>query len=246
MPLPRLQTIKRKPSRVLYDISWKIDVKKSELGSYPESAENSNFDNTIRLLEGVGQQLAELHGILRPLIYSHWADCVARFNRLERDNLVRFLFGDTRLATVRLRTHLWKFQNGKCFYCNRSIETAESAEIDHFIPWSYYPDDNLANLVAAHKDCNSFKSNHLASEHHLEKWLYRLDEPKIEDSRLRSIASETQWDISPRRSLNIASWPYRQLPYNSLVWEKGGNMKVADPDLIAKLFDDANRRFNQY
>jgi hypothetical protein len=34
--------------------------------------------------------------------------------------------------------------------------------VDHFVPWSRYPDDTLDNVVVADNRCNGFKSSSLA------------------------------------------------------------------------------------
>lgn len=50
-----------------------------------------------------------------------------------------------------------------CFICGKKI-VGETLSIDHIIPWSFLYDDNIWNLVYAHKGCNSSKSNLLPDE----------------------------------------------------------------------------------
>jgi 5-methylcytosine-specific restriction endonuclease McrA len=39
--------------------------------------------------------------------------------------------------------------------------------VDHFIPWSRYPNDAIENLVVAHERCNGRKSDFLAASDHV-------------------------------------------------------------------------------
>jgi len=56
---------------------------------------------------------------------------------------------------------LWERQGGECFYCASTItyfrKRATSLEVDHKMPISRGGDDDVANLVAACKPCNSLK-----------------------------------------------------------------------------------------
>ena len=62
-------------------------------------------------------------------------------------------------------------QDGTCFYCGGLLKT--SAEVDHFIPWSRYPQDTAHNFVLAHRGCNNDKRDLLAGSRHLEHWVHR-------------------------------------------------------------------------
>ena len=55
-------------------------------------------------------------------------------------------------------------------YCRHRVS---AGHIDHFVPWSRYPRDLAHNLVLADRLCNAKKSETLASESHLERWLQR-------------------------------------------------------------------------
>ena len=55
-----------------------------------------------------------------------------------------------------------------CFICGNKI-CDEELSIDHVIPWSYLYSDDLWNLVYAHKNCNSSKSNIIPSENDIKK-----------------------------------------------------------------------------
>ena len=50
----------------------------------------------------------------------------------------------------------------RCFYCEGlGCQTRRHAQVDHFVPWSRYPDDGLDNFVAADKRCVADKSSSL-------------------------------------------------------------------------------------
>ena len=89
---------------------------------------------------------------------------VARMNRLPEAELERFLFGWERIPLDPVRRPLRELQENRCFYCDGRM--AGAADVDHFIPWSRYPDDTLDNLVAAHPRCNNSKRDFLAAVDH--------------------------------------------------------------------------------
>src|SRR5213592_5079376 len=49
------------------------------------------------------------------------------------------------------------------FISSRGFRASAKPDVDHFIPWSRYPDDGLENLVVAHARCNAQKSDFLAA-----------------------------------------------------------------------------------
>ena len=70
-------------------------------------------------------------------------------NRLDEYQLERFLFGAERVPLERVRGPIIKLQEGRCFYCAERLASraGQTPDVDHFIPWSRYPDDGLENLV---------------------------------------------------------------------------------------------------
>jgi hypothetical protein len=128
----------------------------------------------ITLRPGVAFCLRSFRGLVTDLVQSAWVRFIRRRNpQLEpgpRD-LHAFLFGSSRTSTAEIRKELLELQQGRCFYCGRS---AGSGEVDHFVPWSLYPNDRRPNLVLADSVCNANKSDMLAAEPHLERWVERL------------------------------------------------------------------------
>lgn len=152
-PIPRLQTMGREKVPFLYD---------------------RGPSGHVTLKPGVAFCLRSFRGLITELVQAAWLRFVRRCNpSLERGpkDLSSFLFGSSRGSSAEVRAQLMEVQNGRCFYCGRS---AGSGEVDHFVPWSRYPNDLLPNLVLTDTTCNTNKSDMLAAERHLERWVERL------------------------------------------------------------------------
>ena len=211
MPLPRLQIMGQSRRSFIFEIYWDQQVEQSEVTRY-QSGQASSFDNRVLLRPGVGDYFLQLNGLLRPLIQRRWAAMVAQLNRLEESQLEMFLFGADRTRTARVRAGLWDIQRRRCFYCDAMIPEPMRGQVDHFVPWSRYPDDTLDNFVVADKNCNGFKSSSLAAADHLTRWTRRFAETSSEYARLADLALGTTWDRQPDRSLNVARAIYLRLP----------------------------------
>lgn len=208
-PVQLLQKVGSDTTRFLYDYSWKETISRTEV-------KRGVYDNRIFLKPGVAPALLRLGGLLRPLIQSQWARMVADMNSLAESKLEQFLFGSERAALTPLMGPLIELQHGRCFYCKETFTRANGRrpEVDHFVPWSRYRDDNLANLVAAHQACNAGKRDHFAATPHLIAWRHRLLAP--ED--LQAIAHDQAWDCTPQRSDSIARALYLALPESTPLW----------------------------
>jgi len=106
-------------------------------------------------------------------------------------------------------------------------------EIDHFIPWSRYPDNGLDNLVVSDPDCNRAKRDHLASGDHVEQWL-RRSEQRAQD--FRAIAGRLRWEHQPERSTGVARSIYLRLPDTARLWHSGEEFVAADSSQLERLF----------
>jgi 5-methylcytosine-specific restriction endonuclease McrA len=225
MPLPRLQVIGSGESRFLYEITWDLSVLASSVRAY-QRGQASDFDNQIRLKAGVGEYLVQLNGLLRPLLYREWAEQVARMNQLEAYRLEEFLFGSLRVSTEPVRAPLLELQDGRCFYCDGRI--GRQAAVDHFIPWARYPDNNLANLVAAHTTCNGRKRDFLAATEHVERWGRRLERTGSRRSQLETVAGNVAWPWRPESSLSVGRGIYLRLPDDASLWVSGERFEAPD------------------
>lgn len=224
MPLPRLQYFGKQEHRFVYDISWSmtnlVDLK--QVTAYQRN-QPSSFDNRIHLLPNVADYLVNLNGLLRPMIHRAWAMQVAKMNQLEESKLQHFLFGHERSAIHRFADPLQELQNNRCFYCEKTFkgQAKLKPEVDHFIPWTRYPNDGLANFVLAHFDCNNSKSDHFASTELLDKWRERnSDDAALK--QLAEIAEKHRWELLDESSVNIANVLYSRLQVGTELWHQKG------------------------
>ncbi|MCU1344289.1 MAG: hypothetical protein JWL70_555, partial [Acidimicrobiia bacterium] len=132
-------------------------------------------------------------------------------------------------------------QHGRCFYCNGRI--SGQAEVDHFLPWSHHPDNNLDNLVAAHGSCNNSKSASLASVDHLSRWAERFKPESPVGAKLTQIALLTPWPRRPARTLSTARGSYLFLPPTVRLWTSRHDApEQVNPLKIAAIFDGVTGR----
>ncbi|MGE0621463.1 MAG: HNH endonuclease [Pseudomonadales bacterium] len=224
MPLPRLQRVGKILDPFIYQIGWDEQVDLAEVRAYQRGAA-SGFDPTIRFAPDVPGYLVRLNALLRPLIQRQWAAEVASINGLGQASLEEFLFGVNRVPTLKLRDGLLDLGDGRCFYCDGRIGTSDSRkpEVDHFIPWSRFPNNDVENLVIAHSMCNRHKRNFVVSNDHLDHWVNRLNRQAAD---LVELASTQSWPSDLSRSGGIASAVYTGLPDGFYAWV---NSEVFEP-----------------
>ncbi len=236
MPLPRVQIVGNREDRFIYEISWTRDWLLANQQAFHKEVsanqrgERSEFDNAIRLMPDAAHALLALNTLLRPLIYNHWTAKVAQINRLEESQLARFLFDPEREPTAAVRSGLIDIQNGRCFFCDRSIGAA--VEIDHFIPWARYRDNRLDNLVPAHAKCNRAKLDFLASDEHIEHWRERNENPL-----LGLLATEQSWDRSRDETEGVARAVYLMLPDGTPLWLEGDRFKESRQGVLRRVLE---------
>jgi HNH endonuclease len=163
---------------------------------------------TIQLLPGVSFCLRRFHPIITELVHSQWTGMVRNLNQAilgEDHDLQAFLFGADRAALQGLKEPLIDLQGGKCFYCAAGVER-ESGHIDHFIPWSRFQVDTIHNFVLAHDRCNQSKSDHLAANHFLEKWIKR--NRSQDGTTLVHAGQQSGFHSNLPLTFNIAKWAY--------------------------------------
>jgi hypothetical protein len=228
MPIPRLQVLGRKEDRFLYEYHWTQGIRQSTVSRYQRGAA-SDFDNRLLWLPGVAENLVRLNGVLRPLLRREWAVMVAGMNRLPEADLERFLFGAGRSALAVVRNPLRDLQNDRCFYCHERL--GSRAEVDHFVPWSRYPDDGLDNLVASDERCNGSKRDFLAAGEHVERWVERT---RALDRQLHVIARQSRWHRDPQRTLSVARAIYLRLPEGARLWLRGPEFAPYERERIGR------------
>ena len=161
-----------------------------------------------------------------------WAAMVAQLNRLAESQLEMFVFGTDRTRTAKIRVGLWEIQGCRCFYCGGRIMEPVRGQVDHFVPWSRYPDDTLDNFVVADNGCNGFKSNSLAAADHLTRWTRRFMEGSSEYAQLADLAKGAAWDRQAGRNLNVARAIYPRLPDDARLWLRGKESVPPDSTMI--------------
>jgi hypothetical protein len=226
MPLPKLQRIGRESHEFFYRIAWDDGITKSQFNS-------PSFDNAIRFIGGNGDHLVRLAGLLRPLVQREWADRVIRLNHevVGEPELDEFLFGAERRTLEPVRAGLREVQDNLCFFC--STRMTAKVEVDHFIPWSRYPDNGIENLVVAHAKCNNAKRNHLAAADHVAHWVERAGARQAE---LAEVAAQQSWVRHPARTVSVARSIYLRLPDDALLWDLENRFVPLDRDRVTASF----------
>jgi hypothetical protein len=162
---------------------------------------------------------------------------VARMNRLEEARLEAFLFGTVRIGLERVRPGLQELQHDRCFYCDGALARSPrlAPHVDHFIPWSRYPNDAIENLVVAHERCNGQKRDFLAAADHVARWMERL----AGDAQLREVAEHAGWEHDADRSLGVARGIYLRLPGDMPLWLRGSEFAADDVRRVRALLGRA-------
>lgn len=188
MPLWKLQTIGERTIEFMYS--------------------NNRGADHIVLKPGVAGCFRAFHGLIIELVRGAWIRYIRRHNDEVRQSLelYGFLFGSERANLDGYRMVLEYLEGKRCFYCSGSIRG--DPHVDHFIPWSRYPNDLGHNLVLAHGKCNSRKSDYLAAEEHLENWIGRNMERGLE---LEEAFRKTGLDSDRDASVRVARWAYEEL-----------------------------------
>jgi hypothetical protein len=205
-PLPKLQRVGGREEQFLYRLGWE----QPDGGALP----GRSFDNRVLFVERAEEHLFALKDVLRPLIQQHWMVMVQAINRLPEAELGEFLFGSDRRSLVRLHRPLLELQEGRCFYCERALVEARCA-VDHFLPWSRYPDDGLDNLVLAHADCNGKKKHYPADMNFGRQWEARS---RGRSDDLDQIADDSRWPRDRGRTFGVVASHYQGFPQGVHLW----------------------------
>ena len=164
--------------------------------------------------------LRQFSEIIEELCQKRWIDHIRKnstnasiLNKLP--NLEEFMFEPSRNQLNAVANVLVELQDCKCFYCNKPMKKGSYA-VDHFIPWSMYPSDTGHNFVLADSNCNSKKSNFLASDDFLHKWQERNE---AQDLIIVDRISVLGFLTDKERSHKVAEWAYAQGKENNyLMW----------------------------
>jgi 5-methylcytosine-specific restriction endonuclease McrA len=218
-PLPRLQRVAGGEERFIYEIGWGEGVSRRAFLASKRGVGEA-FDNRILFVAGAAEALAALAPVVRPLVQQQWTAMVQRINDLPAADHEEFLFGATRVGLGALHRPLRLLQGGRCFYCGGGL--AGSAQVDHFLPWSRYPDDGLDNLVLAHERCNRDKLHFLADLTFGRRWEERSRERSAD---LDEIVIEQRWTRDRARTFGVVASVYSGLPEGVRLWSGDGRFK---------------------
>lgn len=190
----------------------------------------------IVLKRGVAWCLQEFYDLLQSQVRAGWVEQVRSISRNAsliggHKDLEEFLFGQQRMALVRIRERLVDLEGPTCFYCEKTI--SHVIEVDHFVPWSRYPHDRGHNFVLAHAACNHSKRDTLASRDHLARWLARIDDKAVPISD--ALSDVLVCDAGSSRK--VAQWAYLHEIHAAGVFWAG----VAGRSPVYQPLDDAMR-----
>lgn len=215
MPLWKLQTVGGSQLEFLYD--------------------NVGKGSSVTLKPGVSHCLRKFHALVTDLVRAAWTRYVRRQNLNvlnDAADLQEFLFGSDRNSLAKVRPILLEAQEGRCFYCGRTVKP-ENVDVDHFVPWSLYPVDLGHNFVIAHKTCNNSKSDRLAAADHLAHW------QEFQDDHGNLLAdsfndSDVLHDLA--KSRQITRWAYAStLQVGGLTWRKKDDLVPLPEDLMNRM-----------
>lgn len=173
----------------------------------------------IRLLPGVAFCLRRFYPLIQQLTRTEWVAHIKANLRNQSilgdvDDLEDFLFSTSRQSLDAIGASLRKLDGHQCFYCGGRLD---SADVDHFVPFSMYPRDLAHNFVLAHPKCNRSKSDALAAYVHLERWLERLDTHR-ED--IAQIGRDVGIPSAPEVTGNVGLWAYEgAVAADAKAWE---------------------------
>lgn len=208
MPLWKLQTVGREKLDFLY--------------------ENVGTGDQIILQPGVAYCFRVFYDLILDLVRGAWLRFVRSRNLGVLGSTVdlsAFLFGTERSSLAVYQPILMEVQRGECFYCGGRLQAGVA--VDHFVPWSRYPIDLGHNFVLAHGSCNSSKADHLAAEHHLERWLSRN---RTFETELHTAFSAAGILHDAHASRAVAHWAYGTAArLGSLVWLNRSSLEKLSP-----------------
>jgi hypothetical protein len=187
---------------------WRLQVlaKQPECFLYP----HQNNGKFIKLNPGIAYSFRRFYDLVVYLAKNAWLQKIQSIKDNQKllgaqSQLHEFLFGVDRNALNKARPVLIEIQRGLCFYCNKPLKDANSAEVDHFIPFARYSTDLGHNFVATHSNCNNSKRDYLAAQQHRDNW-QEQNLHKFEHVLSTELAAYFYCDSA--KSLSVSDWAY--------------------------------------
>ncbi|MBE0598266.1 MAG: HNH endonuclease [Desulfuromonadales bacterium] len=207
---------------------WKLQVVGPDLVCVLYKQSRVGYQGRVlEFVPGALFNLRQHYDLVRGLVQGAWLRHVRRLNAasLGEIDLDEFLFGSERSTWPGLRQILRDVQGGSCLYCGRGV--GDAGDIDHFIPWSRYPQDLGHNFVLAHATCNRSKSDLLASPAHLANWHKRN---MVHGEHLSQRFSEKGILHDYLKTRHITNWAYAQAEsVGAQLWYAKNDLRPIDP-----------------
>lgn len=131
---------------------------------------------TLRVPRNVWDALSRHACWIEPVIVNRWAELMVRYDGRESLNayVSALQWPEVERATQMVRDRITKLQQGgRTIYCVWSgQQLRDSYDVDHCLPFSYWPNNDLWNLLPTASPVNRDKSNKLPSA----KQVYRSRE----------------------------------------------------------------------
>lgn len=190
---------------------------------------HEGIEESIELLPGVAFCMRRFFPLLRGMVRAKWLSWIQAQNHAAlgaTHDLESFMFGSTRADLAGVKTALFDFQEGRCFYRPTVNLDLDTAQVDHFIPWAKYPCDVVANFVLASPTANAQKSDHLAALRHLDGWHERN---LTHSPLLTGIAEGNRFESGTSTIAQIAAWAYgTHAAIDGLVWDASDGLVPLD------------------
>lgn len=219
---PYWSSIKRDTLRTLKEGPlWRLQIlaKQEDCFLYPHDKTKQH----ITLKPAIAYCFRRFYDLVVHLVRSEWINKIQsiKANQImlgSQTHLNVFLFGVNRQSITKAKPVLLDIQNGKCFYCKKSLNI--NVEIDHFIPFAKYSNDLAHNFVAAHSSCNNAKRDHLAAITHRDSW---YEQNILIHNQLLHNELNGYFNSDSERSESVTSWAYQIAASNGArLWlEKG-------------------------
>lgn len=176
--------------------------------------------NGIELKQGIAYCFAHYSVIINKLCQQYWTEFIRKNNQSLFSDIIdlqQFLFGELRQNLSIFLPLLSDLQDNRCFYCGSKLtDFTKTAEVDHFIPWSKYPNDTAHNFVLADHKCNNAKRDYLAHTDFFEKW---NDHNHTHGSQIHDYAMTHNFFTNLPQTQNVGAWAYQMaIENNDLIW----------------------------
>jgi hypothetical protein len=164
------KAIKAKPFHQYVFPCWTSAEREGGQYKYPKIGSNEFFEydsnnHYIVLSDRFCNTIKSCKKIMIDITIFEWTKFLENYNVIP--NIIRKISPkkpNQRLSKYKnLLQEIAAEQGNRCYICGKTIQH-DDFSIDHVIPFDYLYSDDLWNLVAAHKSCNSSKNSRIGSK----------------------------------------------------------------------------------